>query len=64
MPKETKYVLIIGSSNMDLNIYSKRFPNPGETVMGGVLNNILEEKVLIRQWQQLDPEQLLILLGK
>lgn len=35
MAKETDYVLIIGSSNMDLNIYSQRFPNPGETVTGG-----------------------------
>jgi ribokinase len=31
-----KYVLVIGSSNIDLNIYSERFPKPGETVTGGV----------------------------
>jgi ribokinase len=29
------YVLVIGSSNMDLNMYSKRFPTPGETITGG-----------------------------
>jgi len=28
-------VLIIGSSNVDLNIYSNKFPIPGETVTGG-----------------------------
>jgi len=44
MPKETKYVLIIGSSNMDLNIYSKRFPNPGETVTGGTFKQFLGGK--------------------
>ncbi|MFX0137653.1 MAG: PfkB family carbohydrate kinase, partial [Candidatus Hodarchaeota archaeon] len=38
------YVLIIGSSNMDLNIYSKRFPNPGETVTGGVFRQSLGGK--------------------
>ncbi|GAH18314.1 unnamed protein product, partial [marine sediment metagenome] len=25
-----KFVLVIGSSNIDLNIYSERFPTPGE----------------------------------
>jgi len=44
MPKETNYVLIIGSSNMDLNIYSKRFPNPGETVTGGTFKQYLGGK--------------------
>ena len=44
MPKETKYVLIIGSSNMDLNIYSERFPNPGETVTGGTFKQYLGGK--------------------
>ncbi|TFF63781.1 MAG: ribokinase, partial [Promethearchaeota archaeon] len=29
------YTLIIGSSNMDLIIYSERLPKPGETVTGG-----------------------------
>lgn len=38
------YVLIIGSSNMDLNIYSRRFPNPGETVTGGVFKQFLGGK--------------------
>ena len=38
------YVLIVGSSNMDLNIYSERFPNPGETVTGGVFNQFLGGK--------------------
>ncbi len=35
MKNEGKYVLVVGSSNMDLNMYSKRFPTPGETVTGG-----------------------------
>jgi len=39
-----QYVLIIGSSNMDLNIYSERFPNPGETVTGGVFKQFLGGK--------------------
>ncbi|MFX1375032.1 MAG: ribokinase [Promethearchaeota archaeon] len=38
------YVLIIGSSNIDLNIYSKRLPNPGETVTGGVFKQFLGGK--------------------
>jgi ribokinase len=38
------YVLIIGSSNMDLNIYSQRFPKPGETVTGGVFKQFLGGK--------------------
>ena len=36
--------VIIGSSNMDLNIYSKRFPNPGETVTGGIFKQFLGGK--------------------
>ncbi|MFW9999464.1 MAG: ribokinase [Candidatus Hodarchaeota archaeon] len=44
MSEETNYVLIIGSSNMDLNIYSKRLPNPGETVTGGVFKQTLGGK--------------------
>jgi ribokinase len=44
MPEENAYVLIIGSSNMDLNIYSKRFPNPGETVTGGTFKQFLGGK--------------------
>ncbi len=44
MPKKTEYVLIIGSSNMDLNIYSNRFPNPGETVTGGIFEQFLGGK--------------------
>ena len=39
-----KYVLIIGSSNMDLNIYSQRLPKPGETVTGGVFSQFLGGK--------------------
>jgi ribokinase len=38
------YVLIIGSSNMDLNIYLKRFPKPGETVTGGTFKQFLGGK--------------------
>lgn len=41
---ETEYVLIIGSSNMDLNIYSKRLPNLGETVTGGTFKQFLGGK--------------------
>jgi len=44
MSEETDYVLIIGSSNIDLNIYSKRFPNPGETVTGGSFKQFLGGK--------------------
>ncbi len=44
MSKENDYVLIIGSSNIDLNVYSKRFPNPGETVTGGVFKQFLGGK--------------------
>ncbi len=38
------YVLIVGSSNMDLNIYSERFPKPGETVTGGTFKQFLGGK--------------------
>ena len=38
------YVLIIGSSNMDLNIYSQRLPKPGETVTGGTFQQFLGGK--------------------
>ncbi len=44
MTEEAEYVLIIGSSNMDLNIYSQRFPNPGETVTGGSYKQFLGGK--------------------
>ncbi|MFX1346372.1 MAG: ribokinase [Promethearchaeota archaeon] len=44
MSKTLNYVLIIGSSNMDLNIYSERFPNPGETVTGGTFKQFLGGK--------------------
>ncbi len=44
MPNRDQYVLIIGSSNMDLNIYSQRFPKPGETVTGGVYKQFLGGK--------------------
>ena len=38
------YVLIIGSSNMDLNIYLDRLPKPGETVTGGTFKQSLGGK--------------------
>ncbi|MFX0056751.1 MAG: ribokinase [Candidatus Heimdallarchaeota archaeon] len=41
-PKD--YVLIIGSSNMDLNIYVKRLPKLGETVTGGTFKQFLGGK--------------------
>jgi ribokinase len=44
MTEEMEYVLIVGSSNMDLNIYSKRFPSPGETVTGGFYKQFLGGK--------------------
>ncbi len=44
MPYGDQYVLIIGSSNMDLNIYSQRFPKPGETVTRGVYKQFLGGK--------------------
>lgn len=44
MTQKAGYVLIIGSSNMDLNIYSERFPNPGETVTGGIFKQYLGGK--------------------
>ncbi|MFX0012393.1 MAG: ribokinase [Candidatus Hermodarchaeota archaeon] len=44
VPHPDPYTLIIGSSNMDLNIYSRRFPKPGETVTGGVFKQFLGGK--------------------
>ncbi len=41
---DQNYVLIIGSSNMDLNIYIERFPKPGETVTGGIFDQFLGGK--------------------
>ncbi|MBN1216993.1 MAG: ribokinase [Candidatus Lokiarchaeota archaeon] len=38
------YVLIIGSSNMDLNIYSQKLPKPSETVTGGTFKQTLGGK--------------------
>lgn len=31
----SSYVVVVGSSNVDISIFSKRFPKPGETVTGG-----------------------------
>ena len=44
MPNKNGYVLIIGSSNMDLNIYLDRLPKPGETVTGGRFKQFLGGK--------------------
>lgn len=44
MSNSNQYVLIIGSSNMDLNIYSQRLPEPGETVTGGTFKQFLGGK--------------------
>ncbi|MFX1392525.1 MAG: ribokinase [Promethearchaeota archaeon] len=44
MVEKNGYVLIIGSSNMDLNIYSERLPKPGETVTGGTFKQFLGGK--------------------
>ncbi len=42
--QKKNYVLIVGSSNMDFNIYSNRLPIPGETVTGGVFKQFLGGK--------------------
>ena len=39
-----KYALIIGSSNMDFNIYLERFPEKGETITGGTFQQYLGGK--------------------
>ncbi|MBY8983694.1 MAG: ribokinase [Candidatus Lokiarchaeota archaeon] len=44
MNKKVPYVLIIGSSNMDLNIYSEKFPELGETITGGTFKQYLGGK--------------------
>ncbi|MFW9996064.1 MAG: ribokinase [Candidatus Odinarchaeota archaeon] len=44
MMSDEKYVLVIGSSNIDLNIYSRRFPKPGETVTGGTFKQFFGGK--------------------
>ncbi|MBA7503789.1 Ribokinase [subsurface metagenome] len=44
MVETNNYVLIIGSSNMDLNVYLERLPKPGETVTGGVHKQFLGGK--------------------
>ncbi len=36
--------MIVGSSNMDLNIYIEQFPAPGETVTGGMFRQFLGGK--------------------
>jgi ribokinase len=38
------YVIIIGSSNTDFNVYLKRFPKPGETITGGTFKQFLGGK--------------------
>ncbi|MHA1724368.1 MAG: ribokinase [Promethearchaeota archaeon] len=42
--KKNDYVVIVGSSNMDLNIYIERFPAPGETITGGIFRQFLGGK--------------------
>ncbi|TFF98459.1 MAG: ribokinase [Promethearchaeota archaeon] len=44
MSDKNGYVLVIGSSNMDLNIYSERLPKSGETVTGGIFKQFLGGK--------------------
>ena len=44
MVESNNYVLIIGSSNMDLNVYLERLPKPGETITGGVYKQFLGGK--------------------
>jgi ribokinase len=38
------YVLIVGSSNMDMNIFSERLPQKGETVTGGIFKQFFGGK--------------------
>jgi ribokinase len=44
MSTKEPYVLIIGSSNIDMNIYSERLPKKGETVTGGTFKQFLGGK--------------------
>jgi ribokinase len=44
MKKDQADVVVVGSSNMDLNIYSERFPDLGETITGGVFEQYLGGK--------------------
>ncbi|TFG16885.1 MAG: ribokinase [Promethearchaeota archaeon] len=44
MSMKEPYVLIIGSSNIDMNIYSQRLPQKGETVTGGTFKQFLGGK--------------------
>jgi ribokinase len=44
MRQDDKYALIIGSSNMDLNIYLERLPQIAETVTGGKFKQYLGGK--------------------
>jgi len=44
MLNNNPYVLIIGSSNMDMNIYLERLPKRGETVTGGIFKQYLGGK--------------------
>lgn len=44
MDVSSNYVLIIGSSNMDFNIYLDRLPQPGETITGGKFKQYLGGK--------------------
>ncbi|MBN1802930.1 MAG: ribokinase [Candidatus Lokiarchaeota archaeon] len=39
-----RYVVVVGSSNVDMNIYSERLPKPGETVTGGTFKRFLGGK--------------------
>jgi ribokinase len=34
-PKPVPKILVVGSSNIDLVVKTRRFPNPGETLVGG-----------------------------
>ncbi|MFW9929642.1 MAG: ribokinase [Candidatus Thorarchaeota archaeon] len=44
MPITPPYVLIIGSSNIDMNIFSERLPQKGETVTGGIFKQFFGGK--------------------
>ncbi len=38
------YVVVVGSSNVDMNIYSERLPKPGETITGGTFRQFMGGK--------------------
>ena len=46
-------IIVIGSASIDLVVKTDIIPKAGETVMGSSFLQRQEEKVQIKQWQQL-----------